>query len=550
LYTLDQNSGNATINKFSLVNGSWVANGTAYTLASNASGMIAENDGSGGAFLFVTTGNGTANNSLVQLTDTAGYNTALSINTANNVTLFTDTNGDTLKGIDFTPANLPNFSITAAAPPAAGVGAQFTYTFTAANAGPAGATGVSAQVTLPAGLSFVTASGDDGFTASQSGGVVTFSGGTLDAGDSATLTITVTAASPAIYTLPVGAAVIDPGNVIPEGNAFADDNTSAVSTNVSNKPDLTVDVSGPATAFTNQNFTYTLTAGNSGTADAVGDVTVQFTLPNSDLTVASFTGAGFTESQAGPVVTFSGGTVLAGGTAILTVTVTDPNLEQVILAPGAAVIDPSNVVDESNESNNSSTSTVTTNVTLPLVANADTYNANAGATLTVNAANGILANDVGTPVTIVSPVTASTPQTSLPAGYIAASGTQTDSGGNPTYLSTFTSTTAAGGTVTLYPDGSFNYTPPCRNTRPTCRPWPRSAGSASRPEDTARHWRQFLIQIIPASSFPTSSMVSKIAVQTSMAPTGRSSSRSQPTTPPSGSSNSRTARRSCCNIFL
>jgi hypothetical protein len=103
LYTLDQNSNNATINKFSLVSGSWVSNGT-FTYTPNAEAMIAENDGAGGAFLFVTTTSGTANNSLVRLTDTAGYNATININTTNNVTLYTDTNSDLLKGLDFVPA--------------------------------------------------------------------------------------------------------------------------------------------------------------------------------------------------------------------------------------------------------------------------------------------------------------------------------------------------------------------------------------------------------------------------------------------------------------
>jgi hypothetical protein len=110
LYTLDQNSGNASINKFSLVSGTWLSNGSVSggantILAANAGAMIAENDGAGGAYLFVTTTKGTANNSLARLTDTAGYNQTISIANPNNVTLYTDTTSDFMKGLDFVPAS-------------------------------------------------------------------------------------------------------------------------------------------------------------------------------------------------------------------------------------------------------------------------------------------------------------------------------------------------------------------------------------------------------------------------------------------------------------
>ncbi len=91
-----------------------------------------------------------------------------------------------------------------------------------------------------------------------------------------------------------------------------------------------------------------------------------------------------------------------------------------------------------------------------LLASPDAYPVVANTPLTVSAGSGILANDTGSPITIVSPITTGTQQTSLPTGYVAASGTQTPL----TYTQPFTATTAQGGTVTLNPDGSFNYVPP------------------------------------------------------------------------------------------
>jgi hypothetical protein len=121
LYTLDQNAtktGAATINKFSLVSGTWVANGS-FSLAGNATAMIAAANGSG-AYLYVVTTAQAADNSLVRLTDTAGYNATISINTANNVTLYTATGTSTLKGVDFVPvpANAP----TVTSPTKTGIG--------------------------------------------------------------------------------------------------------------------------------------------------------------------------------------------------------------------------------------------------------------------------------------------------------------------------------------------------------------------------------------------------------------------------------------------
>jgi Domain of unknown function DUF11/Putative Ig domain/Cadherin-like/RTX calcium-binding nonapeptide repeat (4 copies) len=382
LYTLDQTSPTATINKYSLVSGSWTANGTAYTLPQGATSMIAANNGSGGASLYVVTTTQAADNSVVLLTDAAGWNANLNI-TAAPVTVYTTTGTTSLKGIAFAPTNLPNFSVAASAPAAAAIGAQFNYTLTASNAGPASATSVEVQFTLPTGLSYVSASdvGSDGFTASYdpTTGVVTFTGGSLGAGASDTLTVTVSAASPGAYTAPVGAVVIDPNNAIPQGREFVDNfNTSAVSTNVTDKADLTVNVSGPSTAYTNQPFSYTLTAANGGTIDADGDVTIQFTLPTNDpgLTYVTASGTGFTVNEANGVVTFSGGTVTAGGTATLTVTVEDTTSELVddgvittntaTVPVGAAVISTSDNLPEFNTNDKSSTSTVTTTISSPI----------------------------------------------------------------------------------------------------------------------------------------------------------------------------------------
>lgn len=101
LYVLDATSATAgTILKYSLVGGTWTANGT-YSTGVGGFGMCAEQSGMG-ANLYITTGTGaTVTNSVRKLEDAAGYNT--SINISSTTTLFTTATGTIIKGIAFAP---------------------------------------------------------------------------------------------------------------------------------------------------------------------------------------------------------------------------------------------------------------------------------------------------------------------------------------------------------------------------------------------------------------------------------------------------------------
>ncbi len=116
LYILSATSATAgTIAKYSFVGGTWVANGTPYTTAFGGFGLAAKAAVSG-AYLYATTGNGaSAANSVIRLTDAAGYNSAINISTGNNLTLYTTPAGTTLKGLAFTPtpsASVNNLSLS------------------------------------------------------------------------------------------------------------------------------------------------------------------------------------------------------------------------------------------------------------------------------------------------------------------------------------------------------------------------------------------------------------------------------------------------------
>ena len=128
LYVVSATSNTAgSIAKFSLVSGSWTANGT-YTTTFGGFGLAAKKSGTG-AELYVTTGQGALTaNSVIKLTDTAGYNSTISITTANNVTLYTAGTGTILKGIAFAPVSTTP-TITGATTAAA-----FTTTYGTASA--------------------------------------------------------------------------------------------------------------------------------------------------------------------------------------------------------------------------------------------------------------------------------------------------------------------------------------------------------------------------------------------------------------------------------
>lgn len=107
LYTISATSNTAgTIAKYSLVAGTWTSNGT-YTTTFGGFGLAAEKSGSG-ASLYVSTGLGALTaNSVIKLSDVNGYNTTLSITTANNIALYTAPAGKIIKGLDFVPVAPP-----------------------------------------------------------------------------------------------------------------------------------------------------------------------------------------------------------------------------------------------------------------------------------------------------------------------------------------------------------------------------------------------------------------------------------------------------------
>jgi uncharacterized repeat protein (TIGR01451 family) len=369
----------ATVTKYSLVGSTWTENGSGTAIGVTGDGFCAIGTATG-ANLYTSTGTG---NTVIWVTDTAGYNQVPNINTANNVTLYTGTEGY-LKGVAPTPlaAPLPDLTIGVSAPATVLSGTSFNYTITLANSGAASASGVTAQFMLPSGLAFVSATdnGSAGFSSAYNTGVVSFTGGTIAAGASETLTVAVTGSGGTTYVVDAGstpatghgAAVINTvattATPIAESNAANNYSNISVSTQIISGPDITVSVTGSSTAVANSTgspITYTIVAQNIGGSTATA-VNVQFTLPTGLTFISAIdTGsAGFTGVNNSGLVTFSGGTLPASSSETLTVTAeaSTPNYRifSVHVPIGAAIITASNVTGSQ-----SSSGAVTTNVTLP-----------------------------------------------------------------------------------------------------------------------------------------------------------------------------------------
>ncbi|MCO6458200.1 MAG: DUF11 domain-containing protein [Pirellulaceae bacterium] len=196
-------------------------------------------------------------------------------------------------------------------------GEQLVYTLMVTNQGPSQATGVVVTDTLPADVTFVSATSSQGSTPTHAAGVVTANVGILDPGASAQITITVDVNSDAGDTLVNVAEVI---GVETETNTA--DNEDELTVDVDREVDLVVTKSdAPDPVGIGMELVYTINVTNNGPSDATG-VMVQDTLPAGVTFVSSTASQGGTPAHNAGVVTASLGNLASGASATVTITVT------------------------------------------------------------------------------------------------------------------------------------------------------------------------------------------------------------------------------------
>jgi uncharacterized repeat protein (TIGR01451 family) len=250
---------------------------------------------------------------------------------------------------------------------------NLVYTITIGNDATDPAVNITVEDTLPTGSVFREAKdsepGPDAFFCSESGGVVTCTGGTLSgtvnaiAGVPTSRTIVVKLFAPDTPGTYNNVAIVDPANAIPEGDEF--NNVSTVETivvNGGNDPfnELTIDkTDDPDPVATSSILTYTITVGNTG-SDPAFEVVVRDTLPTGSTFIDAISTGGFLCNEAGGVVECVGGDIAPAGSETITIRVFSPAV------PGdyqnIVRVDPDNQIPEGNETNNEKTIVTTVNV--------------------------------------------------------------------------------------------------------------------------------------------------------------------------------------------
>ncbi len=225
-----------------------------------------------------------------------------------------DSNPDNNRDVDPTPvegAPEPDLTVDLSALGAPCVGETARYRVVVSNLGTVPSVGtITMTDTLPAGLSFVSGSGP-GWTIVNTGAVVTATHRSpLAVGDSLALELVVAVGSAAYPTVTNTVYVTGGGDTTP-----ANDRASHVLAVCPGTIDLTIDKRHGVPFVVGSNGTYTIVVTNLGTLPSVGTITVLDTLP-SGLSYVSASGAGWTISATGAIVTATHASPLAAGDSL------------------------------------------------------------------------------------------------------------------------------------------------------------------------------------------------------------------------------------------
>ena len=290
-------------------------------------------------------------------------------------------------------------------------GSNITYTLSYSNTGNMNATSTVITDVVPAGTTFVSASNGGALSA----GTVTWSIGTLAAGASGSVTLTVKVNAPIADGATITDATygIDTAQTTPASGA-------AVSTTVHSAPALSLSMTdSPDPVAAGSNLVYTLSYGNTGTMSATAVVLTAAVPANTTFVSASAPG-----TLSAGTVTWSLGTLAAGatGTATLTLKVASPLANGTVITSGASAID---CAETAPLSAAAITTTVASSPALSLsIADAPNPVA-AGASLTYTLSYANNGNATATGIVLIDPVPASTAFVSATGGGAPSAGTVT-----------------------------------------------------------------------------------------------------------------------------
>jgi uncharacterized repeat protein (TIGR01451 family) len=244
---------------------------------------------------------------------------AATVNNTAHVATINDTNtGNNASTLTGTPVSgAPDVQLTKAAVGAFQVGQTATYRLVAKNIGSVATVDTVRLVdTLPAGLTFVSATSATATCVNAAGIVSCKRPPPLAAADSDVVLLTVTVASGALPN------VTNRAWAQTAGDANAANNAGSATTPVSAAPDLQMTKAGPATLVAGQPAAYTLTVKNVGSAATSAPVVITDTL-NAALSYVFASGGSFACGVSGQVVTCTrAAALLAGDSAVVTLNTT------------------------------------------------------------------------------------------------------------------------------------------------------------------------------------------------------------------------------------
>ena len=402
-----------------------------------------------------------------------------------------DSSNDTAtSSVPITPVS--DLSITMAGTPSSlYVGKNLTYTIVAVNNGPSDDPAAVVTDTLPANVTFVSATGG----ATPSNGVLTMSLGTLAANASSDLTIVVTP------TVAAAGTITNNAEITGEYNSNQQ-NSASVETTVDAETALALHVSAaPASAVVGENLTYTFTATDNGPSNATG-VVLTDALPadiSSNVT-ATTSVAGVTATISNGEVTADFGDLNINASVTLTITVV-PTLAAVTNSPMVNMASIAN--NEFDPNSRTATTSLSVNpasiLSITMSGEPNPVFVGSNLTYTIVATNSgpstdpaVFVSDVlPSNVTFVSATGGSTPSgnlLTLGLGSLAA-------GASSTLTVVVTPTAGAAGSITNNATITGQYNTNVQNsasltTTVSPRSYPRSPGPTRLTSPTARRCRE------------------------------------------------------------